>query len=347
MIPAEATATVLRDRGHHVTLVTDPRGDAYPDIMQGFDRHVLKTSGIGGGLLGKVKGGLSLMRETMACRRYLTAIQADLVIGFGGYPSMPALTAAKFLKIPFVLHEQNTVLGRVNRLMAPHAVALALAYEETKRVPDGVEYFVTGNPVRATVLQQAGQTYQAPASDGTIKVMIIGGSQGARILSNTVPMALTDLDAPLRDRLHVTHQARPEDKEAVSLAYKNAGINAEVESYFLDIPERLADCHLVISRAGASTLAEITTIGVPSLLVPLKIAMDDHQLTNANILKAAGAAQIMTEDDFTPTSLKDCLTDLLGTSGKLLGMAQAAKQMTMAKSAEKVADMIEQVSKRS
>lgn len=345
MIPAEAVACELSSRGHRVVLITDPRGDSYPAIMDGFDRHVLSTSGISGGVLGKIKGGLSLGRETIKCRGILAAEGADMVIGFGGYPSMPVVAAARLKSIPYVLHEQNTVLGRVNRLMAPKAVALALSYHNTSRIPENVEYFLTGNPVRQMVLEAAKAAPPKRKAGDKLTILVMGGSQGAHILSKIAPTALAaikDCDACL----HVMHQARAEDKQAVEDIYKQAGIEAEVESYFLDIPARLSRADLVISRAGASSLSEIAVLGVPSLLVPLKIAMDDHQTSNAADLADRGAAIVLREDDFSAEKVTEIVSGLFADINKLDSMATAAKKAGVPKSAARVADMIEKVSKR-
>ncbi|WND01594.1 undecaprenyldiphospho-muramoylpentapeptide beta-N-acetylglucosaminyltransferase [Temperatibacter marinus] len=348
MIPAEAVADALSARGHNLILVTDPRGDAYPAIMDNYERTVLKTNGMSAGLLGKVKGAFSLARDTIACRQFLKKVKADVVIGFGGYPSMPTVVAAKSCGIPYILHEQNTVLGRVNRLMAKSSEAIALAYENTWRIPENVEYFVTGNPVRKQVLDSLSHGYSLPRSGETFNVLIMGGSQGAHILSKVVPNAIAALVEADRKRLKVVHQARVEDIELVSNIYEQAGVSATVESYFVDIPQRMATSQLVISRAGASSLAEISVLGLPSFLVPLKIAMDDHQTTNAAVLSEAGAAVVFREEEFTVESVKENITQLLSDGSKRLqAMSKAAQSCGSEHSALVLADLIEKVCKRS
>ncbi|WCL55451.1 undecaprenyldiphospho-muramoylpentapeptide beta-N-acetylglucosaminyltransferase [Gimibacter soli] len=341
MVPAEALAAELTARGHRVSLVTDARGDAFKTIMAGIDRFVLQaTSHMQGGIVGKLKAGISLVGSFFAVRRHFRAVQPDVIVGFGGYPSMPAVMGAKSLGLPYILHEQNAVLGRVNRWTAKGAAVVALTTAATERVPTGARTAVTGNPVRPAVREAAKTAYAVPEEGGPVRLFILGGSQGAHILSKTVPGALAMLDDATRSRLQVQHQARPADGPMVTALYATAGITAKVEAYFENVPEILASTHLVISRAGASTLAELTAVGRPAILVPLAIAADDHQRANAAPLVAAGGAIAVAEKDFTPDHLAAMVRDLLKEPARLSAMAASMKSAAQGDAGKALADLV-------
>ncbi len=318
MMPAEAVADKLVGLGYDISLLTDTRGDAIGNVFQDIDRLVLKTSShMGGGFLQKVKSVFSVVASTLAVRKHFRKKRPTLVVGFGGYPSLPAVLAARSMGIPYMLHEQNAVLGRVNRWMAGHSQKVALSVSRTQQIPAGVETVVTGNPVRTLIANLANIAYAVPMGGGDIRVFVLGGSQGARILSDVVPSALAKLGGEWTERLVVTHQARPEDVARVRGVYEAAGIRSEVKSYFDDVAGQLLKTQLVISRAGASTLAELTAMGRPAVLVPLAIAADDHQSANAAIVEEAGGAWVMNELNFTVENLSAHLHKLFDDMGDL------------------------------
>ena len=264
-----------------------------------------------------------------------------LVVGFGGYPSIPALAAATLLRIPTLIHEQNGVLGRVNRVFAARVRAVACGAWPTE-LPAGARGVAIGNPVRASVLAHAGAPY-APPGEGPASLLVIGGSQGARILSDVVPEAVAALPEAIRGRLRVSHQARAEDAQAARETYARAGVRAEVEAFFDDVPARLAEAQLVVSRAGASSVADIACVGRPSILVPLAAAIRDEQTANAAILSRADAAVVIPERELTARSLAAHMSMVLEDPAAARAMAEAALAASRPDAAEALADLAEDV----
>ena len=348
MMPASALSDMLKDRGYRVMLITDRRGDGIAAGMADIPRHVTSAeSHMTGGVLGKIKSFFSIFKATLEVRKIFLNDKPAAVIGFGGYPSMPGILAARWVGVPFALHEQNAVLGRVNRAMAPKSTFVALSYKNTSMIPDGTTTKVTGNPVRKVISKLANVAYSVPFGFGDIRILVLGGSQGARILSDIVPAAITQLDADLAQRLVISHQARPEDVGRVKRAYETAEIRAEVAPFFNDVASILVRTQLVIARSGASTLAECATMARPAILVPLKIAADDHQTKNAELHQEVGGAWIFKEADFTPPALKDFLGTLFDEDlSKLRSASEGIRQLTMEDSAETLAealiDLVEQ-----
>ncbi|WP_108483446.1 undecaprenyldiphospho-muramoylpentapeptide beta-N-acetylglucosaminyltransferase [Oceaniglobus ichthyenteri] len=324
MFPAQALAEAMLAQGWRVQLSTDARGARYtggfPDAVE--IRQVQSATFARGGILAKLAAPFRILAGGAAARRAMLADRPAVVVGFGGYPSVPALIAAVMLKLPKVIHEQNGVLGRVNRLFAARVDAVACGTWPTD-LPKGVEGVHTGNPVRSAILAQAGAPYAMP---DTLSVLVIGGSQGARILSDVVPAALAALPDTLRARLHVTQQARAEDGARVTQAYTEHNIPHTVSPFFTDVPERLAKAQLVISRAGASSVADISVVGRPSILIPYAAATNDHQTANARGLVAAGAAHVLAERDVTPETLAAHITAILGNPDTAAKMARAAAE---------------------
>ena len=303
MFPAQALAEAMLARGWRVRLSTDDRGARYAD---GFPKDVPVTSVAAatfarGGVLAKLAApfriAFGVIAATLAMRRDRPAV----VVGFGGYPTIPALAAAWITRTPAIIHEQNGVLGRVNSLFARRVQAVACGTWPTV-LPPGVTATHTGNPVRQAVLDRAAAPY-IPPGDYPMSLLVIGGSQGARILSDTVPAALGEMPEPLRRNLRVAHQARDEDAARATAAYAEAGITAEIAPFFADIPRRLTEAQLVISRAGASSVADIAVIGRPAILIPFAAATADHQTANARGLVAAGAAILIPESRLDSTTL--------------------------------------------
>jgi len=341
MMPAEAVADKLMAADYEVTLVTDRRGEAIGNVFQDMDRFVLGASShMGGGLLGKMKSAISIVTSTLKVRRMFGKKRPAVVVGFGGYPSLPAVLAARMMRIPYVLHEQNAVLGRVNRWMAKGCVLLALSVENTGRVPEGVKTVVSGNPVRTLIANLANIAYAVPLGGGDIRMLILGGSQGARILSDVVPAALDKLGGEYREQLDVTHQARPEDVDRVQSAYEKAEIRAVVKPYFDDVAGLLLKSQMVVSRAGASTLAELTAMGRPAILVPLGIAADDHQTANAARVEEAGGGWVIPEQEFTVERLAELLGKLYEDMGDMRDASDQMRTLARLDAADTLATII-------
>ncbi len=344
LIPAFALAVELERRGHHVELITDARGQAIPGKPAFLPAHVLAAGRLGGLNPLAWLRGLRAIREGRAmARRLFDTFQPACVIGFGGYPAFPALSAAAGMKIPTVIHEQNAVLGRVNRLLAGRVDAIASAYGVVARLAPrhAAKVHLVGNPVRAEVLALRGEPFPSFAADGLLRVLVTGGSQGARILSEVVPDALAMLAPALRTRLLVTQQARAEDIDAVRARYATHDIPAELGTYFENMAGRLADAHLFIGRAGASTIAELTAVGRPAILVPLPQATDDHQTANAREMAAAGGARMIRQDNFTAVELAKQINALAQRPETLANAAHAAWNCGHPHATRDLADLVE------
>jgi len=338
--PAEALAAVLIARGHRVVLMTDARSGALKSaIFAGHEQFVLSGAGISGrGVLRAARAVAGLAAGTVTARRLLKTLDASVVVGFGGYPSVPPVLAARSLRRrpAIVLQEQNAVLGRANIFLCRHADRLALGMAGTQRVPAGVATMVTGNPVRPAIDVLAGNIY-APPTD-FVNLLVLGGSLGARVFSDVVPAAIATLPADLRAKLAIVQQCRAEDIGRVSAAYGACGVNADLASFFDNVAARLERAHLVIARAGASTVAELAAVGRPSILVPLPGAIDDHQTANA---AALGGAYVITQAAFEPTTLASLLTALLNDPVALRQSAHAAAASGHPHAAEALADLVE------
>lgn len=342
MFPAEALARELASRGWRVVLATDARGEHYAHAFPAEERLALDAA-TGRGPIGLLKAGLAIWRGVGQAKSAFDRTGADVVVGFGGYPSAPALVAAILQKRPTLIHEQNAVLGRTNRMLAPRVGGVASAFPTLGRAPEAVKARaqVVGNPVRPDIRALFDRAYVAPEGDGPIHVLVTGGSQGARILSETAPRALAALPEAIRSRLNVQQQSRPETLESARQIYLDAGITAEVAPFFRDMADRLSRAHLVIGRAGASTCSELAVAALPSVLVPLKIAMDDHQTLNARALSEAGAARVIAEDHLTVDSLTEALTHVLSDPARLAAMSAAARSVAIPDAAARLADLVE------
>ncbi|MEA3002687.1 MAG: UDP-N-acetylglucosamine--N-acetylmuramyl-(pentapeptide) pyrophosphoryl-undecaprenol [Sphingomonadales bacterium] len=343
MIPAHALAEELIRRGHRVALVTDDRGARIPGLFGGVQVHILPAGRLSGGPAGWLRAVKNIFTgRAMASRLYET-FRPAAVIGFGGYPALPALLAAQRDRIPTLIHEQNAVLGRVNRLMAGRVDAIATAYPEVDRLSKGHagKVHLVGNPVRDEVLALRDQPYPALTEDGIFRVLVTGGSQGATVLSDVVPGGLGLLPEHFRRRLQVTQQCRAEDIEEVRAKYARLGIPADLATYITDMPGKLAWTHLVIARAGASTIAELTAAGRPAILIPLPSATDDHQSSNAREMAKAGGARMIAQAGFTPVELAKQMQKL-GLDPKALANAAArARAVGRPKAASDLADLVE------
>ncbi|MEM1361265.1 MAG: undecaprenyldiphospho-muramoylpentapeptide beta-N-acetylglucosaminyltransferase [Pseudomonadota bacterium] len=339
MFPAQALAEAMIAKGWKVVLSTDARGARYTGgFPSEVDIEVVPSATFArGGFLAKAGVPLSIARGVMRAMARFRKLKPAAVVGFGGYPSIPALSAAWILRVPRMIHEQNGVLGRVNERFAARVDAVACGTWPTV-LPKGVEAYFTGNPVRAAILERAGAPY-IPPGDYPMSLLVIGGSQGARILSDVVPEALAALPEAIRLRLRVAHQAREEDLKRVSETYRSAGIDAEVQTFFTDVPARMADAQLVISRSGASSVADISVIGRPSILIPYAAAAGDHQTANARGLVEAEAAIRMPEAAFTAEALTQAVKNLLTHPDAAVKMAHNALDHGCPDATERLVDI--------
>lgn len=344
LFPARAVAAELARRGRRVVLATDERAAAYLADDRTLERHVIRSATPSGrGPLGKLAAGASIATGALQARRLLRRLRARVVVGFGGYPSLPTLLAAPGMGARVILHEQNAVLGRVNRIMIRKADVLALSFADTALIQAGpaLRVVTTGNPVRAEVAAARARLYAPPAPDGPFRLLVFGGSQGARLFAELVPAAVRRLPEALRRRLEVVQQARPEDGEGVVRAYRELEVAAEVRGFFDDLPRRIAAAHLVLARAGAGTVAELATVGRPALLVPYAHAMDDHQAANARALAADGGAAVLAEDKVSADELAARLESLARRPDVLARMAARARALGRPDAAAALADLIE------
>ncbi len=340
MFPAQALAEEMLAKGWRVTLSTDVRGARYaggfPDAVV---REVVKSATTArGGLLAKLMVLPRIAAGSFKAWRSFRADTPSVVVGFGGYPAIPAMAAAWLMRLPRMVHEQNGVLGRVNKVFATRVDIVACSVWPTT-LPKGAKAEHTGNPVRASVLAKAASPYITPG-DYPMNLLVFGGSQGASIMAN-VPKALALLPEALQDRLTVSHQARDADHAAAVAAYAALGIRATVQPFFNDIPERMANAQLVIGRAGASSVADITVVGRPSILIPLAIATNDHQTANAAGLKAAKGAIVIAEQSLTPDLLAQHIGGLLSAPDLAQSMAEAALDQGRPDAAQRLSALVE------
>jgi UDP-N-acetylglucosamine--N-acetylmuramyl-(pentapeptide) pyrophosphoryl-undecaprenol N-acetylglucosamine transferase len=345
LFPAAALSHALAARGFDVHLVTDERAAKYGGDFPAFAVHKLAAATpSGGSLSSRAQAIFTLIRGTLAARRLFKQIRPRAVIGFGGYPTVPPVLAASQLGVPTLVHEGNAVIGRANRFLAGRVDAIAKGFE----VLDGISQTIakkthlTGNPVRPMVIDAARMAFPDHA-DGTLRVLVTGGSQGARVFSDIVPAAIELMPAAARQKLLITQQARAEDEDRVREAYRRLGVDAEICPFFADLPLRIARAHLVIARAGASTVSELAVIGRPAILVPLPHALDQDQAANAQQFAATGAAIVVAQSVFSPQWLATALLEAQGDIAALARRAAAAKQAGIADAAERLADLVQKL----
>ncbi|MDD3800347.1 MAG: undecaprenyldiphospho-muramoylpentapeptide beta-N-acetylglucosaminyltransferase [Novosphingobium sp.] len=343
LIPAFALAQELIARGHHVALITDDRGAAIPGKPEALTAHVLPAGRITKNPLTWVKGTRAILEGRRMALRLFESFQPSAVVGFGGYPALPALLAATSAGIPSVIHEQNAVLGRVNRLLAGRVQAIATTYPGVDRLAakHADKVCLVGNPVRPEVLALRDRPFPPFTEEGIFRVLVTGGSQGARVLSEVVPDGLAMLPPALRSRLQVTQQCRVEDLDGVRARYAGHDIPAELGTYFEDMDVRLADTHLFIGRAGASTIAELTAVGRPAILVPLPIATDDHQAANTREIVKAGGARAIRQEKFAAKELAKQIQVMAQHPQTLANAAHAAWNCGRPDAARDLADLVE------
>ncbi len=346
LFPAFALAQELGRRDIAVDLVTDMRGDRYGSDFPARAVYRVPSATISGrSILGAGRTAFILGRGVVAAYRLMGTLKPSAVVGFGGYPAFPPIVAAALRGIPTVLHEQNAVLGRANRMLLKRVSAIATSFERVKFLEGAAlaKARFTGNPVRDQVVQWATRAYAAPEPLGPVSLLVFGGSQGARFFSDTVPAAIALMPAEKRQQLFVVQQCRPEDMARVEAAYRTAGVRSQLATFFPNLPEEMAKAHLVIGRSGASTVAELSVMGRPSILVPLPHAIDNDQLQNATRLAESGGAWCIEQKELTAERLADAVARLMDAPQVLAEAAAAAKAQGRPDAVSRLADLIEEL----
>ncbi len=348
MVPAHALAAELKARGHGVMLVTDERGAKYPGLFKDVPVHILPAGRLGGGPIGLLKALRSVLKGRRHARSLYRDHRPDAVVGFGGYPAFPALLAANSENVPTALHEQNAVLGRVNRWLAGKAKAIATSYGVIARLKEAHrnKTVLVGNPVREAVVRLGELPFPPFDDSAPLKILVTGGSQGATILGSVVPEGLGLLPNSLRLRLQIVQQCRGDDIDAVRARYAELGIPAELLTYIVNMPARIGDAHLVIARAGASTISELTAAGRPAILVPLPIATDDHQTANAREMAKAGGARMIVQSGFTPAALAAQVEAIASDPQALANAANRALSVGRPHATRDLADLVERIANK-
>ncbi len=343
LFPAEALSVALGQRGVRVHLATDARATRYGAQFPAEAIHVIASETVRGrNPIALAKTAAALGFGIGQAYRLLGRVGPAAVVGFGGYPTIPPVFAATLRRIPTVIHDSNAVIGRANRLLSGRATAIATTFPgvlaDTPQLAAKATH--TGNPVRPAVIAAAAMPYATPAPAAPLRILVFGGSQGARVMADIVPDAVARLAPELRQCIALVQQAREEDRARVAAGFERLGITAEIAPFFPDLPARIAQAHLVVSRSGASTVAELAAIGRPSILVPLPGALDQDQLANANVLGNAGGAVVLTQDAFSPERLAREIDALAGAPERLAGMAAAAKMVGALDAAERLAELV-------
>ena len=343
VFPAEALAAELSSRGYQLALVTDRRGGDLSGRLGELETHRVRAGGIAGkGVFARILSAIELMVGTVQAWFLLRRLKPAVVVGFGGYASVPTMLAAAYSGIKAAIHEQNSVLGRANRMLASRVETIATSFEKVSEIPENAKsnIIVTGMPVRLAVTIVRDRAYPSISREGDINLAVFGGSQGAHIFSVVVPDAMKRLDESLRRRIKITQQSRQEDIDLANSVYRTIGIEAELSTFFNDVPDRIADAHLVICRSGASSIAELTTIGRPAILVPYRHAVDDHQSRNAYAVDVVGGGWLIPEKAFTGVVLAERLAALFAIPRILENAATAAKSAGVPDAAARLADMV-------
>jgi UDP-N-acetylglucosamine--N-acetylmuramyl-(pentapeptide) pyrophosphoryl-undecaprenol N-acetylglucosamine transferase len=348
LFPAQALSEALIARGWTIVLASDERVAGFATDFPAERKIALSAATYRpGDPIGMARAGFTVMRGAMQARALYREIGPHVVVGFGGYPSAPALVGALWDRRPTVIHEQNAVMGRANRKLAGRVTTVACAFPTLLKAPPAVQgrAVVVGNPVRPPIRALADLPYAPPTADGPIRLLVTGGSQGARLLSELVPEAVAALPEDLKRRLVIQQQTRQESMETARRTYRNALIDAEIAPFFRDMASRLGAAHLVIGRSGAGSVCEFAVAGKPAILVPLAIALDDDQGQNARLLAEAGGAEIARESQLTVDSLAGALAKLLSNPARLARMAAAARSVAIPDAAERLADVVERTAR--
>lgn len=343
IFPAEALAEVLLKRGERVVLVTDQRFSNFKSgVLSEIETRTIQAGTIGGSWHKKLLGAAGILLGIGQARGVLKQLKPKVVVGFGGYPSFPTVFSAAGQGIPTIIHEQNSVLGRANRLLAGRVSRIATSFPATQMLADKDQSkaCLTGNPVRASVRALREVPYPVMVEDGNIHILVIGGSQGASVFSQIVPEAIAQLPANLRARLRLDQQCREADLQSTKNRYAELGINADLATFFADVPARLAASHLIIARSGASTVSELATAGRPGILVPYPQSMDNHQYSNAEALENVGGGWVMAQEGFTPAALAARLETFINAPEALAKAAENARKLGAPDAAEKLAALV-------
>ena len=347
LFPAEALAHELKARGYAVHLVTDSRAERFAGKFPADEIHVVPSATFASkNPVAMLRTGWKLWTGLRAARRLINRLKPLAVVGFGGYPTVPPLLAATSLGVPSMIHEQNAVMGRANKMLASKVQAIAGGFLPEDKGAYAGKTVTTGNPVRPAVLDAAKTPYVASRGTDPFRLVVFGGSQGAQFFSSAIPTALSLLTDAERDRLVVTQQARPEDKDRVTSCFAKLNSPADISSFFSDMADRLAMAHLVICRSGASTVSEIAVIGRPSVLVPYPHALDHDQAANAEALVATGGAKVVKQSDLSPEKLASIISGAMKDPDKLERMAAAAKSAGRPNATDLLADMVAVIAER-
>lgn len=347
LFPAEALAHELAARGWQVHLATDDRAERFAGKFPAAAIHPIPSATIGSkNPVSLARAFWRIWRGVREATKVIAKVKPAVVIGFGGYPTLPPLYAATRRGVPAMVHEQNAVMGRANRALAAKVDAIAGGFLPANSGSNGAKIVVTGNPVRPAVIDAAKAPYVVSAGADRFNLLVFGGSQGAQFFSDAVPAAIALLPEAERGRLHVTQQARKEDAERVKAAYAELGIGAEVSPFFTDMAERIAAANLVISRSGASTVSEIAVIGRPAFLVPYPHALDHDQAANAARLAEAGGAEVHPQATLSPERIAELLGGAMNDPQRLAGMASAAQSVGKADATRLLADLAEAIASK-
>lgn len=344
LFPAEALALELKKRGWRIHLATDHRVESYGQDFPAEETHLIASATLTRAPVAFATGLLRLGQGYLQARSLVRRVRPAVAVGFGGYPTLPPMLAAARAGVPTIIHEQNAVIGRANGFLAPSVTTIATSQAHVRGAEAVQAKLVqTGNPVRPAVLAAAETPYPVPLADGPFWLTVFGGSQGARFMSDLVPPAVARLPEASRARLAIVQQCRPEDMARVEQAYREHGVAAVLAPFFRDLPQRIADSHLVICRSGASTTAELTVIGRPAIMVPLPGALDQDQKANAQVLVAAGGGWMVEQKDMTPERLAGELGGLMADPSRLTAAAAAARKSGRPDAVARLADVVERV----
>lgn len=345
IFPAEALALELKSRGLSCALITDERYKNYIGNLKQFDAHVIRTGNFSGGILKRIKSIFNIFIGFYQSWRLIRRLNPSVVVGFGGYPSFPTMLVASWMGMRTIIHEQNSLLGHTNSVLSRKVDVIATSFKEVigldKEYANKVK--LVGNPVRPSVASLRDMPYPDIQEEGILRILVIGGSQGASVFSRVVPEAIKLLPSALRTRIRIDQQCRADDLRDTKAAYEKLGVSADLATFFTDIPLRLGSAHLVITRSGASTLSEITVAGRPAIMVPYPNAKDNHQMINATALEDVGGGWVMPQDAFTPTALSTRIESFLNLPSTLVEAAQKSKQAGKPNSSKDLADIVQRM----
>jgi len=343
IFPAQSVAAELIKKGFKVVFITDKRGNAFQNLPEVETYRLAAESVTGRSIFGKVIALFKLWLGAAQAMKLLIKLKPTLVIGFGGYASLPAIISAQMLKIPAILHEQNAILGRANRVGAKKVRMIATSFPHVERVPKNIPTVHVGQPVRAPILERANTPMP---SNETFNLLVFGGSQGAHFFSEHIPGVLMKLPPEYRAKIELTQQARPEDEEMVKKAYADAGFKSlTIAPFFKNMPDLLSNAHLVIGRGGAGTLTEVMVVGRPAIIIPLPTAADNHQVANAKELEKVGGAWVVEQKDFDADKMSEQLKSFIDHPETLTEVAAKAHSLAIVNAAERMADIVQDVIK--